>query len=251
MKGANKMNAETIKYLEGGKILYDFYGLSFEEKPVLPDMAMGCCFTCVDTMEISFFDNITNTWHPVNSNATAITGATVTLGSSVSYDGTEKTQDVSSVVLNGNTLTANTDYIVKDNKATLPGTYTLYIVGIGSYKGVITKEFTVGKGSGSVTADPDTLSLTEGGEVGESELTIVGDGKVTIASSAEAVATAEIVDDKVVVTPVAEGSATITITLANGELYNGTTETISVTVAAEASDDDDNNDDNQEPVNEG
>lgn len=251
MKGANKMNAETIKYLEGGKILYDFYGLSFEEKPVLPDMAMGCCFTCVDTMEIAFFDNITNTWHPVNSNATAITGATVTLGSSVSYDGTEKTQAVSSVVLNGNTLTANTDYIVKDNNATLPGTYTLYIIGIGSYKGVITKEFTVGKGSGSVTADPDTLSLTEGGEVGESELTIVGDGKVTIASSAEAVATAEIVDDKVVVTPVAEGSATITITLANGELYNGTTETISVTVAAEASDDDDNNDDNQEPDNEG
>ena len=241
------MNIETIKFLEGGKILYDFYGLSFEDKPMLPNMAMGCCFTCVDTMDVFFFDNITDTWHPVNSDATAITGATVTLGSAVSYDGTEKTQAVSSVVLNGSTLTANTDYIVKNNKATLPGTYNLYIIGIGSYKGVIEKAFTVGKGSGSVTADPDTLSLTEGGEVGESDLTIVGDGKVTIASSAEAVATAEIVDDKVVVTPVAEGSATVTITLANGDLYNGTTETISVTVAAEAEEDDDN----QEPDNEG
>ena len=245
------MNAETIKYLEGGKVLYDFYGLSCEDKPILDNMAMGCSFTCVDTMEVSFFDNITNTWHPVNSEATAITGATVTLGSAIAYDGTEKTQAVSSVVVGGTTLTANTDYVVKNNKATLPGTYTLYIVGIGNYKGVIEKEFTVSKGSGSVTADPDSLSLTEGGENGESELTVVGDGALTIASSAEAVATAEIVDGDVIVTPVAEGSATITITLANGDLYNGTTETISVTVAAESNDDDDNNDDNQEPVNEG
>ena len=239
------MNAETIKYLEGGKVLYDFYGLSFEEKPILDNMAMGCSFTCVDTMDVAFFDNITNTWHPVNSDATAITGATVTLGSSVAYDGTEKTQAVSSVVVGGTTLTANTDYVVKNNKATLPGTYTLYIVGIGNYKGVIEKEFTVSKGSGSVTADPDSLSLTEGGENGESELTVVGDGALTIASSAEAVAKAEIVDGDVIVTPVAEGSATITITLANGDLYNGTTETISVTVAAESNDDDENSDDTE------
>lgn len=239
------MNAETIKYLEGGKVLYDFYGLSCEDKPILDNMAMGCSFTCVDTMEVSFFDNITNTWHPVNSDATAITGATVTLGSSVAYDGTEKTQAVSSVVVGGTTLTANTDYVVKNNKATLPGTYTLYIVGIGNYKGVIEKEFTVSKGSGSVTADPDSLSLTEGGENGESELTVVGDGALTIASSAEAVATAEIVDGDVIVTPVAEGSATITITLANGDLYNGTTETISVTVAAESNDDDENSEDTE------
>ena len=245
------MNAETIKYLEGGKVLYDFYGLSCENKPVLPNMAMGCSFTCVDTMDVAFFDNITNTWHPVNSDATAITGATVTLGSAIAYDGTEKTQAVSSVVVGSTTLTANTDYVVKNNKATLPGTYTLYIIGIGNYKGVIEKEFTVGKGSGSVTADPDSLSLTEGGEAGESELTIVGDGKVTIESSAEAVATAEIVDDTVVVTPVAEGSATVTITLANGDLYNGSTETISVTVATEAEEDDNNDDDNQEPENNG
>ena len=239
------MNAETIKYLEGGKVLYDFYGLSCEDKPILDNMAMGCSFTCVDTMEVSFFDNITNTWHPVNSDATAITGATVTLGSSVAYDGTEKTQAVSSVVVGSTTLTANTDYVVKNNKATLPGTYTLYIVGIGNYKGVIEKEFTVSKGSGSVTADPDSLSLTEGGKNGESELTVVGDGALTIASSAEAVATAEIVDGDVIVTPVAEGSATITITLANGDLYNGTTETISVTVAAESNDDDENSEDTE------
>ena len=244
------MNAETIKYLEGGKVLYDFYGLSCESKPILDNMAMGCSFTCVDTMDVAFFDNITNTWHPVNSEATAITGATVTLGSSVAYDGTEKTQAVASVVVGGTTLTANTDYVVKNNKATLPGTYTLYIVGIGSYKGVIEKEFTVSKGSGSVTADPDSLSLTEGGENGESELTVVGDGALSIASSAEAVAKAEIVDGDVIVTPVAEGSATITITLANGDLYNGTTETISVTVAAESNDDDDENSDDIEPGDE-
>ena len=230
------MNAENIKYLEGGKVLYDWYGLSCEEKPVLKEMAMGCSFTCVDTMEVSLFDDITNTWHKVNADATVITGATVTLGSAIAYDGTEKTQAVSSVVVGSTTLTANTDYIVKNNKATLPGDYKLYIVGIGNYKGVAEKAFTVGKGTVYVAAVPDSLSLTENGENGESELTIVGDGEVTIESSAEDVAKAAIVDGEVVVVPVAEGSATITITFADGKLYNGTTETISVTVAAESDD---------------
>ena len=236
------------RYLENGKVFYDICGASIEDKPIYPDMASGSAFTEIDTNKIYLFEEITQTWFPVDSELTSIKGATVTLGSSIAYDGTEKTQAVSSVVLGGTTLTANTDYVVQNNKATLPGTYTLRIVGIGNYNGIIAKEFTVSKGSGSITADPDTLSLTEEGEAGESELTIVGDGDVSVASSAEAVATAELDDDgNVFVTPVAEGSATVTVTLANGELYNGTTKTISVTVSAASSDDDDdeNNSDDE------
>lgn len=231
------------KYLESGKAFYDIYGASFEDKPIYPDMATGSTFTEVDTSKVFFFEEITQTYFPVSSELTSIVGATVTLGSTPAYDGSEKTQAVSSVVIGGVTLTANTDYIVKDNKATLPGDYYLYIVGIGNYNGIIKKAFTVNKGTGSIAADPDSLSLTEEGEAGESELTVVGDGKLTVASSAEAVATAAFDDDgNVVVTPVAEGSATVTVTLANSDLYNGTTKTISVTVSAAESEEDDNND---------
>lgn len=228
--------------LHNDKVYYEFSGESCDDKPMIGDIVTGSLFFEVDTGIVYAFDEAVEMWLPIKADAKSIAGATVTLGSSVSYDGTEKTQAVSSVVVGTTTLTANTDYVVKNNKATLPGTYSLSIVGIGEYTGVVKKEFTVGKGSGSITADPDTLSLTEEGEVGESELTIVGDGEVSVASSAEAVATAELDDDgNVVVTPVAEGSATVTVTLGNGDLYNGTTKTISVTVSAAAEDDDDDN----------
>lgn len=63
---------------------------------------------------------------------------------------------------------------------------------------------------------------------------MTGDGAISVATSAKAVATAEAKDGKVIITPVAEGSATVTVTLADGDLYTGGTDTISVTVAAEA-----------------
>ena len=171
---------------------------------------------------------------------TSIVGATVTLGSSPAYDGTEKTQSVSSVKIGSTTLTENTDYKVINNTGTLPGTYTLHVVGIGSYCGVIAKSWTITKADGSVTASPDTLSLTEGEDAGESMLTVVGDGAVSVSSSDATVATAALNADgtKVVVTPVAAGSATVTVTLAEGTLYDGGSDTISVTVSAAETPDD-------------
>jgi uncharacterized protein YjdB len=139
---------------------------------------------------------------------------------------------VTSVSLGGEALAANTDYVVSDNKATLPGTHQLRITGIGTYAGIIFEDFTITKASGSVTASPDSLSLTEGGDSGESTLTVVGDGEVSAESSAEDVATVSVSGGKVTVTPVAEGTATVTVTLADGDLYTGGTDTISVTVAA-------------------
>ena len=161
----------------------------------------------------------------------------MTLGTALKYTGSQQTQGVSSVVLGETTLTENTDYTVKDNKAFEVGSYTLHIVGKGSYTGVIGKAFTVSKGDGSVSASPDTLTLTEGGEAGTSTLTVTGDGTVSVESSAEAVATVELDGTTVTVTPVAGGSATVTVTLAAGDNYTGGTDTISVTVeAAEAQD---------------
>ena len=215
----------------------EMYGLSTDDKPV-SGLITGSKFTEVDTGIIYLFDEESATWTPSNAGngKTSIVGATVTLGSAVKYDGTEKTKAVSSVVLGETTLTANTDYIVKDNKATDVGSYVLHIIGIGSYTGVIAEAWSIGKGDGSVTASPDSLSLTAEGSDGTSTLTVTGDGAISVSSSAEAVATAEVSGTTVTVHPLAEGSATITVTMAATDHYTTASDTISVTVEAAADD---------------
>lgn len=217
---------DTLKYIDAA-------GLSTDDKPV-DGIITGSRFTEVDTGILCIFDETTGAWTAQNSGngKTSIAGAVVTLGTALKYTGSQQTQGVASVVLGETTLTENTDYTVKDNKATEVGSYTLHIVGKGSYTGVIGKAFTVSKGDGSVSASPDTLTLTEGGEAGASTLTVIGDGTVSVESSAEAVATVELDGTTVTVTPVADGSATVTVTLAEGDNYTGGTDTISVTVEA-------------------
>lgn len=216
-----------------GKKYAEITGNSGDSKPV-DGLVNGSKFTEVDTGIISLFDEASAEWFAQGSGngKTSIAGATVTLGSSPAYDGTEKTQGVSSVKLGATTLTADTDYKIKGNKATEIGTYELHIVGIGSYTGSIAESWQITQGSGSVVASPDSLSLTAGGDAGTSTLTVTGDGAISVATSAKAVATATVEGTAVTVTPVAEGSATITVTLADGEKYTGGTDTISVTVEA-------------------
>ena len=216
-----------------GKNYQELVGLAGDTKPV-DGLITGSKFTEVDTGAEYLFSEDVGDWLVQGSGRTSIVGATVTLGASPAYDGTEKTQGVTSVVLGETTLTASTDYTVVNNKGIMPGTYTLHIIGVGSYCGVIAKAFTITKGSGSVVASPDTLTLTEGGDAGTSTLTVTGDGAISVSTSAKAYATAEVSGNTVTVTPVAEGSATITVTLAAGDLYNGSTDTISVTVEAES-----------------
>ena len=219
-----------------GKKYCEFAGLEADTKPAGEEIITGSKFTEVDTGVESRFDEVSATWTPVNSGngKTSIVGATVTLGAAVTYDGTKKTKSVSSVVIGTTTLTENTDYIVKDNTGTEIGDYTLHIIGKGSYTGIIAKAWSIGKGTGSVTASPDNLELTD--TAGTSALTVVGDGEVTVSSSAEAVATASVEGTTVTVTPVGVGSATVTVTLSETEHYTGGTDTISVTVSAPEND---------------
>lgn len=209
-------------------------GLAADSKPA-DGIVTGSKFREVDTGVEYAFDETSGTWTAQNSGngKTSIAGATVTLGAAVTYDGTKKTKSVSSVVIGTTTLTANTDYTVKDNTGTEIGDYTLHIVGKGSYTGVIAEVWSIGKGTGSVSASPDTLTLTAGGDAGTSALTVTGDGEIGAESSDEAVATVAVSGTTVTVTPVAVGSATVTVTLAGSEHYTGATDTISVTVEAE------------------
>lgn len=223
------------KAFTGNLLFCKFAGNSNDTKPTT-GIVTGSTFFEVDTGVEYAFDEDSGVWVGEGSGngKTLIYNATVTLGSSVSYDGTEKTQAVSSVVVGETTLVADTDYVVTGNKATEVGDYTLRIVGIGNYAGFCEKEWTISKGTGSVSASPSSLTLTEEGDPGESTLTVTGDGELSVESSAEAVATAELNGTKVVVTPVAEGSATVTVTLAGTDHFSGDTDTISVTVEAAA-----------------
>ena len=220
------------KHYSEDKFFVRLAGLSSDSKPT-EGIVTGSEFLAVDLGVKSFFDEMTADWYPeTNASKTSILDATVTLGSSLSYTGSELTQAVSTVVIGETTLTADTDYEVFNNKALLPGSYTLHIVGKGSYAGVLPVEFTVSKAAGSVAAIPDSLSLTEGGDAGTSTITVTGDGDVSVESSAAAVATAELEDTTVTVTPVAEGSATVTVTLSETALYEGASGTIAVAVEA-------------------
>ena len=73
------------------------------------------------------------------------------------------------------------------------------------------------------------------GEDGEDVIIVVGDGVLSVESDDPSVATAviETVEDvtTVTVTPIAEGSATVTVTMADSANYNGDTAEIAVTVA--------------------
>ena len=217
----------------GELLLCKFYGNSGDTKPTT-GLVTGSKFVEVDTGIEYMFDEFSVGWVAQNTGngKTSVAGATVTLGSAVSYDGTEKTQAVSSVKIGATTLTVDTDYTVEGNKATEPGTYTMRIKGVGDYVGYIDKEWTLAKGTGSVTASPDSLELTEGGDDGTSTLTVTGDGEISVSTSAADVATATVEEGTVTVTPVGEGSATITVTLAGTDHYTGDTATIGVTVSA-------------------
>lgn len=227
------------KAFTNDKLLCKFAGNSSDSKPT-DGIVTGSSFLEVDTGITFLFDEDDAAWIAQGSGngKTSLSGATVTLGSALTYNGSEQTQAVSTVKIGATTLTVSTDYEVTNNKGTNAGTYTLRIVGKGSYVGHIDKEFTIAKANGSVTADPDTLSLTEDGEAGTSAISVTGDGAVTVSSSAAGVATAEISGTTVTVTPGEAGSATVTVTLAASDNYNGSSDTISVTVSAAESNDD-------------
>ena len=217
------------------KLLCRFAGNSSDSKPTA-GIVTGSSFIEVDTGKEFLFDEDSQAWNATGSGngRTSLAGATVTLGDSLAYTGSELTQTVATVKIGATTLTADTDYKIINNKATEMGTYTLTVVGVGSYTGHEDKEFTIDQGTGAVSASPSSLTLTEGGDDGTSIISVTGDGTITVESSAEAVATVEISGTTVTVTPVAEGSATVTVTLAETDHFTGDTATISVTVEAAA-----------------
>lgn len=231
-----------------------------------------------------------------------IGSAVVTLGDVLTYNASEQTMPVASVVLDGVTLTEGVDYVVSGNTGTNAGSYTMTITGIGDYAGEVLKPWTIAKlilakptvsGSftynGSVRAatisgmdathitQSGTASATNAGSYnltftlnspgntewedgttaavtrtwsiakatgtisvsastvyadsavsGSNTISYTGDGAISVSSNKTSVATVSRSGTKVTVKAAGNGSATITVTMAEGTNYTGASKTFNV-----------------------
>lgn len=162
-------------------------------------------------------------------NTINISTATVTLGASLTYNGSQQTKAVT-VTMDGVTLTQGTDYTVTGNTGTNAGNYTMTITGIGDYEGTVQKAWSIAKASGSISVSPASLTIT--GDAGDTEtatISYTGDGNISVSSSNESIAMASRSGNTITVTLKDSGRATITITLNAGTNYTGASCTIGVT----------------------
>ena len=143
-----------------------------------------------------------------------IANATVTLGASLTYNGSAQTQTVASVKLGSVTLRAGTDYDISGNVATNAGNYTLIVSGKGDYTGFVFVDWSIAKAQGSISV-PASVDII--GAVGtQKQVTVVienGYVDMVATSSAPSVATAVISGNVITLTLVSEGNATITINM--------------------------------------
>lgn len=145
---------------------------------------------------------------------TDIGNAVVTLGASLTYNGSAQTQTVASVKLGSVTLRAGTDYDISGNVATNAGNYTLIVSGKGDYTGFVFVDWSIAKAQGSISV-PASVDII--GAVGtQKQVTVVienGYGDMLATSSAPSVVTAVISGNVITLTLVSEGNATITINM--------------------------------------
>ena len=118
----------------------------------------------------------------------AIDGAVVTLGDSLTYTGSAQTMTVSSVVLDGSTLTVGTDYEVTGATNTNVGTYTLTITGKGDYTGTVTKEYSIAQAKAEITVGTTSYSKFLGDASFTLNVTKKGEGTLVFNSTNPSVA---------------------------------------------------------------
>lgn len=158
-----------------------------------------------------------------------ISGAVVTLNQSVyTYDGTSKAPSVTSVVLNGQTLTAGTDYAVIANPATNAGQYAVVVNGMGDYKGTVTTAWEIAKAQATISGD-NSITITGIDDPVTKTYTTDGDGTFSFAIAGN-IATVANVGGEVIITPTAIGNTTMTVTLSEGTNYLGATKTVPVEI---------------------
>ena len=165
----------------------------------------------------------------VGTPKTDIAGAVITLSQSTyTYDGTSKAPTVTSVVLNGQTLTAGTDYAVVANPATNAGQYVVTVSGIGDYTGTETANWVINKAQANISGD-DSITIQGIDDPVSKTYSTTGDGAFSFAISGN-IASVSNVGGTVTITPSAYGNATLTVTVSDGQNYFGAAKTVDVTI---------------------
>ena len=150
--------------------------------------------------------------------ARSISDCTMTISpTSYTYDGTAKKPTVT-IKNNSTNLTINTDYTVSYNNNTNAGTGTVTATGKGSYSGTLSKTFTIGKASPTLSFASSSVSKKTTDSAFTNTLTKKTDGTVTFSSSNTSVATVN--SSSGLVTIKGAGKTTITANAAAGTNYN-------------------------------
>lgn len=117
----------------------------------------------------------------VKVNPKSIEGANVALGDSLTYNGSEQTQAVTSVKLDETTLTAGTDYTISGNTGKDAKGYELTISGTGNYTGEVKQAYTIARKAVTATVTV-TGSYTYTGKAIEPTFTVEDEGTTIPAS---------------------------------------------------------------------
>ena len=163
-----------------------------------------------------------------------ISDAVVTLGASLTYNGSAQTQTVASVKLGGVTLRAGTDYEISGNVATNAGNYTLIVSGKGDYSGFVFVDWSIAKAQGSISVSETSVTIL--GALGTTKQVTVnitsGYGDLVATSSAPNIATVSVDGNTLTITSVANGNATITINMVGNYQASATIAVSALVVSA-------------------
>ena len=148
------------------------------------------------------------------------------------YDGTEKKPGVS--VMHGNkSLQENRDFTVRYSNHINAGEAVLTVSGIGNYSGSITKSFLIEKADQTVTATLSKVSILPGEQA---VLTASGIGSLKYQSTDPQIAS---ISSTGIVTGVAPGQTTITVTASGNQNYNAGKAVLVIAVTSEKQEADD------------
>ena len=171
-----------------------------------------------------------------------ISEAVVTLGNALTYTGNVQTQSVSSVVLNGVTLTEGTDYALIGNTGKDVGNYSMTILGINDYSGYVTQAWSISKASitkptvsvGSYTYngsaqgptitgfDADTMTKTGDSEADAGSYTL----DIALKDSTNMEWSDQTTADITASWSIAKATPTVTAPTANSPTYDGTAQAL-------------------------
>ncbi len=170
-----------------------------------------------------------------------IADAEIALGDALIYNGTEQTQTIVSVTVDGLDVT----YTVSGNTGTDAGTYTLTVTGNGNFTGTATKTWTIEKALVAKPAADTTVFVYNKTEqtytVAESELYTVSGNKRTNAGSQDVIVSLNdkdnyawedgTTDDVIFTFTIAKATPVLTIESNKDKLYGGGKVKLTVTGA--------------------